>query len=430
MAEVFLAEDDPGARVVIKMMRKEMAHDPHFVNMFMREARLAALLQHPNIVSIYDVAMLDNKPCIVMEFLKGRDMWLVLGRLAAKQSALTPIEAATVAAQVATGLEHAHRLKDREGRALDLVHRDISPHNVFLTRQGVAKVVDFGIAKINSRDSVTQTRTGVIKGKLAYMSPEQARGQRDIDHRADQFSLGVMLWEMVTGVRLFARKDVADTMAAMFGKTAKPSSIRAVPSGLEDIIMTTLRKPRMERYQTCSELARNLRGWLMTVGAPSEEEVVTGLLKRVVPLDEDATFYAHESLPLESELSGKTALETPMARGLARNGGSSNLSVEVSAAVDESAATDESSTRAASRRVDDATPPILNPKPKAGPQSVIVQIRPSSPWVKVISLFVGALIGGAGAWYFLLQPTVTPLQEVESTNMEPIWDADEVNSRE
>jgi serine/threonine-protein kinase len=294
MAEVFLAAQRMGDAltrpVVIKAILPHLAEDERFVEMFLREARVAAMLSHPNIVHIHDVTRLEGRPCLVMEFLKGRDLWTVLMRLGATGEAVPPEAAAAVIAQAASGLDYAHRKRDRAGQPLDLVHRDISPHNLFLTREGHVRVLDFGIAK--SAYQQTRTESGVIKGKLPYMAPEQARG-KDVDGRADQFALGIVLWEMVTGQRLFARDDPILTMQAMFHeKTPKPSSVRPCPDVLERIIMKALRKSPTDRFDSCESLANALRAWLASVDGGSEARLVRGLLAHAVPVQEDEAFYA------------------------------------------------------------------------------------------------------------------------------------------
>lgn len=296
MAEVFLAAQRMGGEltrpVVIKAILPHLAEDERFVEMFLREAKVAAMLSHPNIVHINDVTRLDGRPCLVMEFLKGRDLWTVLTRLAALGEAVSPEPAAAVVAQAASGLDYAHRKRDRAGQPLDLVHRDISPHNIFLTREGTVRVLDFGIAK--SAYQETRTESGVIKGKLPYMAPEQARG-KDVDGRADQFALGIVLWEMLTGQRLFARDDPILTMQAMFHeKTPSPSSIRPCPEVLERIVMKALRKSPTDRFDSCESLAHALRGWLASVAADSEPRLVRKLLAHVIPPHEDEAFYASD----------------------------------------------------------------------------------------------------------------------------------------
>lgn len=294
MAEVFLAAQhmpgDVERPVVIKAILPHLAEDDHFVKMFMREARVAALLSHPNIVHIHDVAVIDGRPCMVMEFLRGRDFWHVLQRLGRERAACPPAAAAAVVAQVASGLDYAHRWQDEKGRSLDLVHRDISPHNVFLTREGHVRVLDFGVAK--SAYQQQRTDTGILKGKLPYMAPEQAQSQ-EIDGRADQFALGVILWEALAGARLFARDDPFQTMnALMHLEVPRPSSLRpGAPADLEAVCLRALQRDPTDRFSNCEDFAHALRAWLRTVSAPPEPRLVREILERTIPSSEDAAFY-------------------------------------------------------------------------------------------------------------------------------------------
>jgi serine/threonine-protein kinase len=294
MADVFLARQHMAAdverAVVVKAILPSLAEDDRFVQMFLREARIAAHLQHPNIVAIHDVSVIESRPCICMEFLRGRDLWYVIKRMLDREEPIAARATAAVIAQAATGLDYAHKRRDERGRKLDLVHRDISPHNLFLTRDGLVKVLDFGIAK--SRYSQQKTQEGVIRGKLPYMAPEQARNL-GIDGRADQFALGVILWEMLTSRRLFARDDPFHTLTDLFHKEVKaPSSIvDGVPRDLDRIALRALARDPEQRYPSCEAMAADLRAWLGTVQAPGEGVIVTELLETAIPSEEDEALY-------------------------------------------------------------------------------------------------------------------------------------------
>ncbi len=292
MAEVFLASREGTNRpMVVKAILPHLTEDQRFVDMFMREARVASMLSHPNIVEIYDVVVLNQRPCIVMEFLRGRDLWAVVGRLSGEGRATDPRAAAAVIAQAASALDYAHTRTDTNGNPIDLVHRDISPHNLFLTRDGQVKVLDFGIAKSAYQEQ--RTEAGVVKGKLSYMAPEQARGQ-DVDHRADQFALGVVLWEMLTLKRLFARDDPVDTMRAMFHEPIpKPSDVLPVPRPLEQVVMQALSRNPTNRFESCEAMARSLRAYLAAQGeGQREKELVKEYLADAIPPFEDVKFYS------------------------------------------------------------------------------------------------------------------------------------------
>lgn len=294
MAEVFLAKQhmagDVERSVVIKAILPHLAEDERFVRMFLREARIAAHLSHPNIVQIHDVSVIESRPCIVMEFLRGRDLWYVLKTLTDREDEVGAVPAAAVVAQAASALDYAHRRRDDQGRKLELVHRDISPHNLFLTREGQVKVLDFGIAK--SRYSQHKTQDGVIRGKLPYMAPEQARNLA-IDGRADQFALGVILWEMLTCQRLFAREDPFLTLTELFQKDVRPPSdlVAGSPKELDVIALRALARDPEQRYPSCEAMATELRAWLASVKAPGEAAVVTELLENAAPSIEDEALY-------------------------------------------------------------------------------------------------------------------------------------------
>ena len=198
MAEVFRAKivGQQGFEklVVIKKMLPHLAVDEHMVKHFVDEAKLAALFQHENIVHIYDFGQIDTDYFIAMEYLAGRDLKNLFNKLIQTNARLPLAEGLHITAKVCEGLDYAHNLKDLYGQALNFVHRDVSPHNIFVTYDGKIKLLDFGIAKSLGQTEFTQT--GVIKGKVAYMSPEQAKSQ-PIDRRTDVYATGLLLFEII-----------------------------------------------------------------------------------------------------------------------------------------------------------------------------------------------------------------------------------------
>jgi len=204
MAELFRARIQ-GHRgfqklVAVKKMHAHFSVDPEVVAAFIAEAKLAAFLQHPHIVQIYDFGCMQDIYFIVMEYLQGKDLRTLTTALAEARRPLGLENSLSIAAAICSGLEYAHGLTDMSGRPLQIVHRDISPQNIFVTYAGQVKILDFGIAKATDRSATTEA--GVLKGKVAYMSPEQARG-RTIDRRSDLFAVGVILYEMLTGQRFY-----------------------------------------------------------------------------------------------------------------------------------------------------------------------------------------------------------------------------------
>jgi len=264
MANVYLATaTGPGnfaKLIVLKELRSELASDPEFRAMFLDEARLAARLSHPNIVQTFEVVEdAAGAHVIVMEYLDGQPMNRLRSRLQERG-------AAGVAAQIRilldllAGLQYAHELADFDGTPLKIVHRDVSPHNVFITYGGEVKLVDFGIAK--AVDSASRTQTGEIKGKLSYMAPEQAMGS-GVDRRADLFAVGIMLWEVLSGKRMWrGLQEVGIMHALAVGEIPKLSTVMPEASELAcRIVDRALSKRPQDRYATAEEFRRELEAF-------------------------------------------------------------------------------------------------------------------------------------------------------------------------
>ena len=267
MATVYLAValGQSGFRklAVVKLLRPEIAVDTEFVEMFLDEAKLCARLSHPNIVHTYDVGVDEVGHLMAMEYLDGVSLHAAIAKLGRHGGPLKFPLQARVLLDVVEGLRYAHELKDYDGRSLEIVHRDVTPHNIFVTYDGQVKLLDFGIAK--AATSSVRTATGVIKGKLTYMAPEQARGDQ-VDARADLYAVGVMLWEAVTGRR---RWPTGLSQPALFTRLASgepPESPKAAsfgyPEEIDGIILKTLAVKPEDRYQTAAELAAALEGVL------------------------------------------------------------------------------------------------------------------------------------------------------------------------
>ncbi|RLB54324.1 MAG: protein kinase, partial [Deltaproteobacteria bacterium] len=247
--------------VVIKTILPHLVSNQEFVQMFLDEARIAARLTHPNIVQIYDLGRVANNYFIAMEYVQGENLRQV-ARACRKNGRLIPVEhTVKIISQACEGLHYAHNKTDPAGQPLNIVHRDISPQNILVSFEGVAKIVDFGIAKAATQ--YQETRAGVLKGKYSYMSPEQCTGQ-PIDGRSDIFSMGIVLWELVTGVRLYKRdselmilKDITE------GNVPSPRQVnQRIPAELEAIILKCLEKNPPDRFQTALELHLALEQFL------------------------------------------------------------------------------------------------------------------------------------------------------------------------
>jgi serine/threonine protein kinase len=263
MAEVFLGVQQGLAGVLkVVVLKRVLPHytaDEQFVRMFIDEARIAARLDHPNIVRTYEFGAHEGQYYTAMEYLPGEDLRSILRRLVRTKQRMPLHLAVGIVMQLCAGLHCAHQLTDTSGRPLNLVHRDINPANVIITYGGETKVIDFGVAKTNT----TATVTGTIKGKIAYMPPEQVLA-RGVDQRSDIFSAGVVLWELLTGRRLFGREsDAATLYAIMNDPIPLPSRYRPdVPRELDAIVMRALSRTPADRFTTADEMAAALEGFM------------------------------------------------------------------------------------------------------------------------------------------------------------------------
>lgn len=240
--------------VVLKILREQLADTPACREMFEAEARLSALLNHPNLVQVYDVVHAEV-PFLVMEYLDGKPLSRVFSIAGMNQAMLL-----TIVAEALIGLHHAHELSDFENRPLNIVHRDVSPHNVFVTYDGVVKVLDFGIAKAAGVSSTTET--GEIKGKLAYMAPEQLLGQK-VDRRADVFAAGCILWEAAVGSRIWGEMSDGAVMHRLAtGEIPRPGGDSAMDPRLEQIVVKATAAAPEDRYATALELQRDVTAYI------------------------------------------------------------------------------------------------------------------------------------------------------------------------
>ncbi|MBI3178814.1 MAG: serine/threonine protein kinase, partial [Deltaproteobacteria bacterium] len=266
MAEVFKAKAfgvEGFERILaIKRILPNMADDDEFINMFVDEARIAVQFSHANIVQIYELGKYENQYYIAMEYVSGRDLRQILDNYRKKKEVLPLPVAAFLVSKICDGLDYAHRKSDPTGKALNLIHRDVSPQNILVSYEGAVKITDFGIAKAEDRASKTQA--GVLKGKFGYMSPEQVRGL-EIDHRSDIFAVGILVYEMLTNKRLFLGDSDFSTLEKVRNAEVTPPSQHnpTIPAELERIMLKALAKERDERYQWCAELHDDLQQFLI-----------------------------------------------------------------------------------------------------------------------------------------------------------------------
>lgn len=257
MAEVWLARRESMAgvvqEVVVKRILPQYASEPEFLQLFLNEARLAIRLSHPNIVQLIEVGSDAKAPFLAMEYVRGQDLGRVI-RSSGKP--LPPAVAMRIVADAAQGLSYAHGLTDASGAALRVVHRDVSPQNLLISRDGTTKVADFGIARAAGQVSTTQS--GVVRGKLLYLSPEQAAGH-PLDGRSDLYSLGLVLYELLTGVKPLRRDGDAATLgAALDAHFMRPSQVASVSPAFDEVVLKALKKSPQDRYQTGREFQRAL----------------------------------------------------------------------------------------------------------------------------------------------------------------------------
>jgi len=315
MAQILLAEDVRAHRlVVIKRILPHYATNPDFVQFFIHEGRLGQRLRHPNLVETLEAGQVGDACYIALEYLQGQPA-IELLRQAARARVELPLGAAVrIVADAARGLHHAHLACDNEGKPLNVVHRDVTPHNLFLTLSGATKVLDFGIAKAASQ--LHQTRTGTIKGKFAYLAPEQIRGE-SIDRRVDVFALGIVLHELLTLRPLFRGVNDAETLNRVLTlEVPAPELVRkGVPPGLGAVALRALQRDRDRRLPSAEALADSIEAVAMAEGIDASHKAVADLLAELCPSDplEERAPVPHPPTPpegqkLDPEESGLAAI--------------------------------------------------------------------------------------------------------------------------
>jgi len=299
--------------VVVKKMLPRLSSDPRFVRMFIEEARLASRLVHANIVGVLDFGRMDAEHFIVLEFIDGPNLndLLIKARQAGVKRLPLPI-VVYIISEVLKGLDHAHRLTDARGQSLGCVHRDVTPSNVLLSRDGQVKVSDFGVAKAADRGN--WTAPGQIKGKLHYLSPEQVRGE-SVDPRADLFAVGVLLHELLTGRRLFGGDTPMEVMEATLSAPVPPPSTRApdVPAELDAVALTALQRDRGRRPSDAESFHQALVEATAPHFLPARARDLVALLDRLygppLPVSEDPLAALLESSPTGARLDPTTPME-------------------------------------------------------------------------------------------------------------------------
>ncbi|MDQ3263473.1 MAG: protein kinase, partial [Myxococcota bacterium] len=269
MAEIFIAKafgvEGFERMLAIKKILPSMAEDLEFITMFIDEARISSQLNHANVVHIHELGKYDDAYYIAMEHVQGLDLRAIAELYRRERQAMPVPMAAYIISRVCEGLDYAHRAKDGRGQDLNIVHRDVSPQNVLVSFDGEVKIIDFGIAKAANRTQ--QTQVGILKGKFGYMSPEQALG-KPIDRRSDLFAVGVILYELLTGDRLFVgESDFSVVEKVRNADIISPREMNPeIPKALEKVILKALARDQHDRYQWCSELQEDLNRFLISEG--------------------------------------------------------------------------------------------------------------------------------------------------------------------
>jgi serine/threonine protein kinase len=293
--------------VAIKCLHAHLAKDPEFAKMFLDEARVAARIRHPNVVPTLDVVNTDGQVFLVMEYVQGESL-ARLQRLARDRHERIPVPVAcAIAVGVLQGLHAAHEATDENGDKLGIVHRDVSPQNILVGRDGVAHVLDFGVAK--AAGQLQTTRDGQLKGKLGYMPPDQIRGQ-EVTRATDIYAASVVLWEMLAGERLFAGENEANILErVLYGEIGPPSSRGAkLPEGLDEVVVRGLSPDPRKRFSTAREMARAIEAAVPIAPAADVSEWVESLA--------GATFDERQRKVTEIESSSDVPAESQLGAAL------------------------------------------------------------------------------------------------------------------
>jgi eukaryotic-like serine/threonine-protein kinase len=313
MAEVFLAKTAGPMgfekQLVIKRILPHLAEDPQFVQMFLGEAKLAAQLNHPNLVQIFDFGESEGSYFIAMEYIDGPTVRLLLQRAREQSLAVPFVLAARMVSAAAEGLAYAHEFTDAvTEESLQLVHRDVSPDNILISRSGSVKVVDFGIAKARGVSHLTQT--GTIKGKVAYMAPEQLKGDV-LDQRVDLYGLGVVLYELLTlNMPYEAASDAGLVKKVLYDAYVPPAERRPeLPLALQQVLTQLLAKNRDERYADCRALQADLERYIHATGETASGYALGQLVSRLAPATPLGTVLPEAEMPVFTPTALGAAVE-------------------------------------------------------------------------------------------------------------------------
>ena len=394
--------------LAIKTIRSELSDDPHFEEMFLDEARIAARIQHPNVAQIIDLGEQNEVLYLVMEWVDGEALSKVR-KFSGKKGQQLPLGLSLrVIADAAGGLHAAHEVTDEDGKLLGVVHRDVSPQNILISTSGAVKVIDFGVAKATNR-LAPQTRSGIIKGKLQYMAPEQALGKA-LDRRVDVWALGVCLYELVADKLPYDGDNQLEILQKLNENTPPPPLEGAVPTVVEEIILKALARKPEDRYQTCAAMRRAIESALVELELPSSNEDMAGFIELHMP---DRAAKRHEVVSRALKEAGELAPSSIAVVEQDGNAGAfdGTVQVDIGGAPPPSAApTRVSGKMKASPRLkletDEDDPPVSNAtlgsaaivESKADLLRAIPRSR-SGTWVLRITV-VALIVGAAFGWQY------------------------------
>ena len=386
--------------VAVKRLHAQFAKDPEFVAMFMDEARLAARIRHPNVVSIIDVVAEQGELLLVMDYIQGESLSRLLRGVRRQGPGLAPPIAGKIITEVLGGLHAAHEARNERGNPLGIVHRDVSPQNILVGVDGVSHLIDFGVAKAVGR--VQSTRDGQIKGKLAYMAPEQIRGGV-VDRRTDVYAISAVLWEALVGQRLFKGDEANLMYAVLTVPIAPPSSINPkIPEALDAVVRKGLQKKPENRYATALEMADALEAAVTPASSREVARWMRGLAAEALNgragLVAEIESISHVSVPPPSALLDDLHSDVSSTSGIARAHDAD--ASDISAPGGPTAAAQHLAADPTTELASSISGSAIEDKPRAGPWR----------WV-VIAAGVAVLV--AGTWV-LARQTAKPTSAMQS----------------
>ncbi len=411
MATVFLArlanQDSEQTLVALKRLHPHLAREPSFVAMFLDEARLATRIHHPNVVPILEVGGTDGDFYLVMEYVEGDTLAHLMAREAAAGKRVPVPIVTRILCDALLGLHAAHELRDEQGRPTGLVHSDVSPQNILTGRDGSARITDFGVARAAAR--LADDRAGRLKGKVAYMAPEQAAGDEDLDRRADVFAAGIVLWEALASRRLFKSTNEAATLSRVASDVIVAPTKYApnLAPEITAVCMKALERDRSRRYQTCAEFADALEGAAATQGELATQRELAQYVDAALGRELDGLRLSVRSPPSEAAASPAKLDSRP--KGLRPEADTDSLGLPLvysdsSRAGTRSSRPPENNPGATTIRYDLAAPRLPLDIPEL--LGVVKASRPRGRWLTpLLALVALALVG---LWFALGRTAPSP----------------------